>query len=422
MSTGEPTLPEDELRRYADAIVDGCLHVDDGDLLLLRGAPEHRELTVALAESGYRHGARHVEVLTLDDRLAAARIRHGAPETLGGVAPWNPMGRRELRAPTTASVRISGEPDPGVLEELPQDRVRAEAAGPRRHERPWLRAGMEGRRRGTVAAWPTTAWAQLVHPGLPEAEARRRLALDLLDFCRLGRDDETGAWEAHADRLTARGSALTDARLVGLELRGPGTSLDLRLAPGARWLGGPRLTTFGAPVTPNFPTEENFSSPLAPSVEGTFRCSRPLVRKGRLIDGIEGEFRNGRLVRLDASDPEARDFLAGELDVDAGGRRMGEIALVDSTSRIGRTGRVYFNTLLDENAAAHFAFGAAYAQTRPPETGRAGLNRSTTHVDVMIGTDDLEVTGIREDGSRMPVIADGRWQVAGGDAENHPSG
>lgn len=415
MSDDEPTLSDDELQRYADAIVAGCLHVADGDLLLLRAAPEHRELTVALAESGYRHGARHVEVLALDARLAASRIRHGAVDTLGTVAPWNPMGRRELRAPTTASVRITGEADPGVLDELPQDRVRAETAGPRRHERPWLRAGMEGRRRGTVVAWPTTAWARLVYPDRADDDARRRLALDLLDFCRLGPEDAPGAWQAHAGRLLARGRALTDARLVGLELRGPGTSLELRLAPGTRWLGGPRTTTFGAPVTPNFPTEENFSSPLAPSVEGTFRCSRPLVRKGRLIEGIAGEFRNGRLVRLDASDPDAREFLAGELDVDAGGRRMGEIALVDSSSRIGRAGRVYYNTLLDENAAAHFAFGAAYAQTRPPETGRAGLNRSTTHVDVMIGTDDLEVTGIREDGSRMPLIADGRWQVAASD-------
>ncbi|MGE5689195.1 MAG: aminopeptidase [Pseudomonadota bacterium] len=418
----DPTLPRDLLERYAEAIVGSCLHVAHGDLLLVRAAPEHRELTVALAEAGYRHGARHVELQPVDDALSAARVRRGDDGALGGVAPWSPMRHPELRAPTTASVRVTGEAE-DVFEGLPPERVGAELAGIRRHERPWLRAGMEGRRRGTVAAWPTSAWAARVHPGVPDGEARRRLALELLAFCRLGPDDEPDAWDAHTRRLAARGRALTDARLVGLELRGPGTRLDLRLAPGVRWLGGPRVTTFGATVTPNFPTEENFTSPLAPSVEGTFRCSRPLVLRGRLIEGISGELRRGRLVRLDASDPDARDFLAAQLDLDAGARRLGEIALVDRTSRIGRTGRVYLNTLLDENAAAHIAFGAAYAQTRPPETGRAGLNRSARHVDVMIGTEDFEATGVRDDGSRVPLIVDGTWQIEGvRAADNHPSG
>jgi aminopeptidase len=411
----EPTLPPDELARYADAIVDSCLHLAPGDLFVIRSAPEHRELAVALADAAYRRGVRHVESMIVDPRLTASRVRHATDEdVLGQVAPWYPIGRPELREPTTATIRIDGVQDPSVLDGLPADRLQQELTGLRRADRAFMRSGMEGRRRGTVVVWPTRAWAGLVYPDLDEADARTKLARDLLTFCRLGPDDPpaTEGWDAHTDRLAERGRALTAAGLVALELRAPGTSLDLKLAPGHRWLGGPRDTTHGAPVTPNFPTEENFTSPLAPTVEGTFRCTRPLVsRAGRLIEGIRGEFRRGRLVRLEADDPDGRDFLATQLDTDAGARRIGEIALVDASSRIGQTGRVYYNTLLDENAAAHFAFGAAYSQTRPPETGRAGLNRSSIHLDVMIGTDDLEATGIRADGSRVPLIADGAWQL-----------
>lgn len=406
----EPTLPAEQLERYAEAVVSSCLHLATGDLLLLRAALEHRELVVALAEAAYRGGARHVQVVYLDDRVEAARVRHVPGELLGHASPRGPVRHPELRRPTTASVRIVGEPDPGVYDDLPAERVREHALAVQRAERPWLRAGLEGRRRGTVVAWPTRAWAALVYPELDDDASRRRLAEDLLAFCRLGPDDPADSWDAHAAVLLERRRALEAERLEALELRGPGTRLDLRLAPGVRWLGGPRVTTAGAPFTPNFPTEESFTSPLAGSVEGTFRCSRPLVR-GRLIDGIEGEFRRGRLVRLEAADPSGRDFLAGLLSVDPGARRMGEVALVDRSSRIGRTGRVYYNTLLDENAAAHFAFGAAYTQTRPPETGRRGLNRSAVHLDVMIGTDDFEVTGVRGDGSRVPLLADGTWQL-----------
>ena len=410
----DQTLPPDELARYTDAIVDSCLHLGRGDLFVIRSAPEHRELAVALADAAYRRGVSHVESFVLDPRLQASRVRHATDENaLGQTAPWHPMARPELRAPTTASVRIDGVQDPSVFDGLPTDRVQRELLGLRRAELRWARAGMDGHRRGTVVVWPTRAWAGLVYPDLDDAAARTTLARDLLGFCRLGPDDSPGTegWDAHTARLTERGRALTAARLTKLELRGPGTTLDLALAPGHRWLGGPRTTTHGAQVTPNFPTEENFTSPLAPTVEGTFGCSRPLVHRGRLIEGIRGEFRKGRLVRLEADDPDARDFLAAQLDTDAGARRIGEIALVDASSRIGQTGRVYYNTLLDENAAAHFAFGAAYSQTRPRETGRAGLNRSTIHLDVMIGTADLEATGVRADGSRVPLIADGAWQL-----------
>jgi len=148
------------------------------------------------------------------------------------------------------------------------------------------------------------------------------------------------------------------------------------------------------------------------ATNGTFTCTFPLSFQGRLIEGLRGEFRGGRLVRLDAAQTKDRDFVAAYIDSDpkGNGRRLGEVALVDATSRIGRSGRTYFNTLLDENAAAHIAFGAGFGSTRTEQPAR-GLNRASMHLDVMIGGPDFEVTGITEKGKRVPVIADGLWQV-----------
>jgi aminopeptidase len=281
---------------------------------------------------------------------------------------------------------------------------------------PWYLRGVRAdRRRWGAIAFPTACWAGLVYPELGEAAAKRRLADDLLGFCRLGPDDPPGyaGWEQHVDAIARRAATLTELALERVELRGPGTELDLGLSPGTRWLGGREQNAHGRIVAPNFPTEECFTSPRAGAAEGTFRCSRPLSFHGREIEGIAGEFRRGRLVRLETTRDEDRDYLAAFLDTDPGARRLGEVALVDRASRIGRAGRMYFNTLLDENAAAHIAFGFGFEGARIVEPGRraAGVNRSNLHLDVMIGTEELEATGVAAGGRRVPLIAGGAWAV-----------
>jgi aminopeptidase len=392
-------------------------------MLFVSCRPAHRELAVALAEAGHRAGASHVEVDYGDPLLAAARIRHAKEEHLGPVTPWTRARLRAQIRPESASVAILGEGDPGAYDGLPPERVAVDAQRP--FERmPWLlRAQRQGRMRWAGIGWPTAYWAQQVYPELDAAAAQRRLGEDLLWFCRLGPDDPPGfeAWEAHVDRLAARGELLTELRLERLELRGPGTRLDLRLAPGTRWLGGREENAFGQVVAPNFPTEENFTSPDAAGTEGTFRCSRPLSFRGRMIHGVAGEFRRGRLVRLEAASDEDRELLAAFLASDRDASRLGEAALVDRSSRIGQTERVYSNTLIDENAAAHIAFGAGFGQTRVPDRaarGARGVNGGKLHLDVMVGTDEFEATGVTSDGRRVELLAGGAWQRFSPDGEN----
>jgi aminopeptidase len=320
-----------------------------------------------------------------------------------------------MTLPSTVTLFITGDSDLDAQAGIDPARAIADATGPFR-QLPWLRSELrENKRRWGIVAWPTEEWATRVYPSLSPAAAARRLAKDLLWFCRLGPDDP-GGWTGLRDHLTAvqrRAARLTKLGLDRLELRGPGTDLSVRFSPGTLFLGGGEKNAHGVHISPNLPTEENFTSPDAGSTEGTFRCSRPLVFQGRLIEGISGEFRNGRLARLKAKGRNGaffRQFIGSIENAD----RLGEVALVDSSSRIGRSGRIYFNTLLDENAAAHIAFGTGFGKTRMPIAGRrrfAGVNKADTHVDVMIGTDDLEATGVDARGRRIALIRDGLWRI-----------
>jgi aminopeptidase len=409
----EPVLPPEQLARYADAVVVGCLCMDPGDILFVSAQPAHRELAVALAEAAFRAGAADAAIDYVDNLVSAARVRHVADEHLGRLAPWREKLLRQQLDATAASVTIIGEGDPGAFDGLPAARL-AEDTQRRAARIPWyLKAAKAGRLRWTGCGWPTAHWAGQVYPELEPAAAQRRLADDLLWFCRLGPDDPPGTkgWETHVDALAARAGTLTELGLRRLELRGDGTELEVAVPETARWVGGREADARGRRISPNFPTEENFTSPVPRSTRGTFRCSRPLSFRGRMIDGIAGEFRGGRLVRLEAANETDRDLLAAFLDSDRGAARLGEVALVDRSSRIGQAQRLYANTLIDENAAAHIAFGVGFDIARTDGGRKHPVNKSNLHLDVMIGTDDLEVTGFTEDGGAVPLIRDGEWQV-----------
>ena len=409
-----PMKPE-ELARYADLIVEGCIALRRGDTVIALANPEQRELVVALAEAAYRRGAVFVESIVDDARLTAARVTHGSDEALGHAPSWALARARRMGQEDVAIVRVLGEHESEVLGGLPPERVAEDA---KRHQRraPWMaRARREGRMRGTICAWPTPEWAGRVFPQLDPAKAQRRLARDVLSFCRLGPDDPVGhaGWTTHLTQLRRRAARLTKLELRELHVRDRGTDLRLRIVPSSMWRGGGEQTHWGHRVAMNVPTEECFVSPDAAATEGTFRCSRPRHFGGRMLEELAGEFRGGRLVRLSAKSDADRDWLSRYLASIPNADRLGEIALVDSTSRIGRTGRIYYNGLLDENAAAHMAFGSGFAKTRTVPVGRArhGVNRSGTHIDVMIGTDDLEATGVTEKGRRVTLVRDGLWQI-----------
>ena len=408
----EPLLPPESLARYADAIVRASLGIGKGDTFVVQGEPEHRELLVAVAESAYRAGARYVDVITADPLVMRARLMHGSDDALGALSPWSRRRFRETTSPHGAIAHIAGEGEAGYLDGVPTKRIATDYSRRAKQLDFVRRAQLNMLSRWIIAGWPTDHWAGQVYPELDPLEGKRRLASDLMRFCRLAEEDGKGTsgWTRHLRTLSRRSARLSKLGLTRLELRGPGTALDLGFVEGTRWLGGFETLDDGRKLASNMPTEEVFTSPDPRQTSGTFQCTFPLSFRGRLIHGLRGEFSKGRLVRLEADSNEDRDFVAGFIDTDRMGRRLGEIALVDASSRIGQTGRIYYNTLLDENAAAHFAFGSGFGGTRSETPARA-VNNSTIHLDVMIGGPDLEATGFNGRGRRVPLIREGAWQI-----------
>jgi aminopeptidase len=407
-------MKPDELRRYADMLVRGCLALQRGDTLLERVGIPHRELAVAVAEAAYRVGAVAVDVEYDDSRVYAARILHASKAALGRRTSWQRERMRALGNEDVAILQVLGEHDFAVVAGLPPERV-AEDSKRLASGAEMARIRREGRLRGTICAWPTEEWAARVFPGMDAAKAQRRLAQDILSFCRIGPKDPPGhaGWTKHLDTLRRRAARLTKLDLAALEVRDRGTDLRLEISPFSMWRGGGEKDHWGRSIAMNVPTEECFISPDARATEGTFRCSRPRSFGGRVIEDMSGEFRGGRLVRLKAKRQSDRDWLSRYLAAIPNADRLGEIALVDSSSRIGRTGLIYYNGLLDENAAAHMAFGSGFAKTRTVPIGRKryGVNQSKTHIDVMIGTDELEAVGITQKGRRISLVTGGVWQI-----------
>ncbi|MGZ4441128.1 MAG: aminopeptidase [Gaiellaceae bacterium] len=408
----EPLLPPETLARYADAIVRASLGIGKGDTLVVQGEPEHRQLLVAIAESAYRAGAQFVDVVTTHPLVMRARLLHGRDDALGALSPWARRRFREVSSPHGALAAIAGEGETGYLDGVPPQRIATDYSRIAKQLGFLRRAQLNMESRWTIAAWPTDHWAGQVYPKLEPLKAKRKLARDLVRFCRLADEDGQGTsgWRDHLRTLTRRSARLTKLGLTRLELRGPGTELDVGYVEGTRWLGGFETLVDGRKLASNIPTEEVFTSPDPRRTNGTFRCTFPLSFRGRLIHGLRGEFSNGRLVRLEADSDDDRDFIAAFVDTDRMGRRLGETALVDASSRIGQTGRIYYNTLLDENAAAHIAFGSGFGGTRS-ETPARGINHSTIHLDVMIGGPDLEATGFDARDRRIPLIREGLWQI-----------
>jgi aminopeptidase len=321
------------------------------------------------------------------------------------VPSW--LGERllELGRQRSARIGLSGPTDPSAFEDLDPAR-----AG--RDQLPFLKEASrivdERTTNWTAVPCPTPAWAALVHPDLDPDAALARLCEQLLHVCRLDEADPIAAWRERQAVLVGAAERLTARRFDALRFTGPGTDLRVGLLPSSAFQAAAFETVDGIRHMPNLPSEEIFTSPDPARTEGVVRSTKPLVLGGSIVRGLEVEFREGRAVRIDA---EANaEVLRGYAARDEGAARLGEVALVDGQGRIGALDTVFFDTLLDENAASHIALGAGFAFL-VDDADRERLNRSAIHVDFMIGGPDVDVTGVTPDGDEVPVLRGGAWQV-----------
>ena len=358
----------------------------------------------ARARHAYRRGARFVDVWYFDPHLKRARIEHADEQTLDYVPPW--YGQRVLGVDELEGARISlsGSTTPGLLDDLDPKRLSLDLL-PRVKES--FDVINRARVNWLVAPGPTEGWAKQVHPDDPDALAR--LWEEIEHVCRLDADDPAQAWNERFDVTARVGERLTELHLDAVHFEGPGTDLTIGLLPSSKWENARDRTTSGVEFVANLPSEELTTTPDPERAEGVVRSTRPLVLgDGTMIDGIEVRFEGGRAVSVDAE--TGGEALRGRTSLDEGARRLGEVALVDRDGRIGPLGTVFYDTLLDENAASHLAFGGAYQSLVGPDDVER-INRSGLHLDFMVGSDEVAVTGVTAGGERVPILRDGSWQI-----------
>ncbi len=380
-------------------------NVQRGQIVALGTEPGKEAMTRALAASAYRHGAKFVDVQSFDLHIKRARILYAAEEDLEYVPPWYGQRVLALGEHRAARIAMSGPVEPRLFEDLDPERVG-------RDQLPFLPEAMRVVNDRTtnwcVAPCATPQWAQLVHPDADPAQALERLEDQLLHILRMDTDDSAAAWAARADDLESAAGRMSERGFAAVRFRGPGTDLRVGLLPTSRWIAG-RIETVGGIVhMANLPTEEVFTTPDPESVSGHVRATKPLVVGGTTVEGLRIEFEGGRAVKVQAD--KGGEVLDALTRRDEGACRLGEVALVDREGRIGPLDTVFFDTLLDENAASHVALGGAYAMG-VGDDDRERINRSQIHIDFMIGAPDVEVDGELPDGTEVPVLRDGAWAL-----------
>jgi len=388
----------------ADLLVGFGANVQPGQIVAVSCEPGKEYLVRHIAASAYRRGAAFVDVGWFDPWVKRARIEHAAEDTLDFVPPWYGERILALGRERAARVALSGPVAPGVLADL--DPVRAG-----RDRLPAVKESgqvvNERTTNWTIGPCPTPAWAQLVHPDAAPDAALARLWEQIVHVCRLDEPDPIAAWHERRDVLVRAASALTERGFDAIHYAGPGTDLTVGLLPGARWQAAAFETIDGLAHMPNIPSEEVFTTPDPERTEGHVRSTTPLVLSdGTVVRGLEVTFAGGRIADLRAE--TGMETLRTIAETDEGAARLGEIALVDGAGRIGALDTVFYDTLLDENAASHIALGQGFPFLLEDA---ARSNESQIHIDFMIGSPEIAVTGVTRDGERVPVLVEGAWRI-----------
>jgi len=399
MAAIAPAIDE-RLEAYADLAVRVGANVQEGQTVFLTTQVEHAPLARALTRAAYRAGARYVDVRYRDDHVRHAMIELGPDDALTHSPEWMKQLYRAMEG--GAQLWTTGDPEPELMNDLDGERVGR--ARPKEIVEIIRDQMSERSLNWSGVAYPSEGWATQIY-GEPDVE---RL-WEAVAFCtRLDEADPVQAWRDHMARLERRGKTLTELELDAVHYTGPGTDLTVGLNPNARWMSALFRTRDGIEYVPNMPTEEVFTTPDCRRAEGTVRSSRPLVLDGDIIEGLQLTVKDGKIVDVQAD--KGAGIVRGQLEIDDRAGYFGELALVDGTSRVGQTHTTFFDTLYDENATCHIAYGFGVPEVFDGEPGE-GMNVSGVHTDFMVGGPELAVDGITKDGRAIPILREDVWQL-----------
>ena len=402
-----------KLDRLAAVAVKVGLGLQQDQDLVITAPLASLPLVRAITKHAYKAGAGIVTTFYSDEEATLARYENASDKSFDKAASWLYEGMAKAYESGAARLAIAGDNPMMLAAQDPAKVARANKANSMAYK-PALEKIANFDINWNIVSYPNPAWAGQVFPDLPIEEAVRKLADAIFAASRVDREDPISAWATHNGELKKRSSWLNGERFSALHFTGPGTDLLVGLADGHEWHGGASTAKNGITCNPNIPTEEVFTTPHALKVEGTVSSTKPLSHQGTLIDDIQVRFEGGRIVEAKASKGE--EVLNKVLDTDEGARRLGEVALVPHSSPISASGILFYNTLFDENASCHIALGQCYskcfldgATLSQEQIAAQGGNSSLIHIDWMIGSDKIDIDGIKADGARVPVMRKGEW-------------
>ncbi|MBO0483053.1 aminopeptidase [Candidatus Enterococcus courvalinii] len=401
------------IEKYARLITETGINVSEGQTVVLQISVDQAPLARLITKEAYQLGAAEVIVQWTDDPIQKEFLTHAATDRIENVPQYKIDQTNDWVAKGASRISVVSA-DPDSLAGVDGNRVASYQAAVGKAMMNLRKATQANKVSWTVVAAAGKQWAAKVFPDLPESEQVDALWDEIFKTTRIYEDDPVLAWKNHDEKLARKANELNQEQFTALHYTAPGTDLVIGLPKNHLWEGAGSLNARNEKFMANMPTEEVFTAPDSRRVDGFISSTKPLSYAGTIIEGMKFTFKDGKVV--DFSAEKGEEVLAKLLDTDEGARHLGEVALVPDPSPISQSGIIFFNTLFDENASNHLALGSAYAfnlkggtEMTEEELADAGLNRSQTHVDFMVGSNKMSIDGIREDGSTVPIFRNGDW-------------
>lgn len=402
------------LIKYASLAVNIGVNIQKDNILVISSPIETAEFARLITEEAYKSGAKDVIVHYGDQKLTKIKLENSSLETISNIPEWQAESYNYYARQEACFISISAS-DPDGLKGVPVEKIGASQKARTSALKEYFDNSMSNKCRWCVLSVPTLSWAKKVFPKVSDDEAMESLWDVIFKTVRVDTENPVNAWEKHNAYLEEKIKFMNNNNFKSVHLKSAnGTDLNIELPEGHIWAGGSERDVNGIPFNANMPTEEVFTLPKKTGVNGIVYSSKPLSYGGNLIDNFSITFKDGKAIDFTAE--TGYDVLKQMLESDEGAKYLGEVAFVPYNSPISNSKLIFFNTLFDENAACHLAFGRAYESCvkdadkySEEELEKIGVNNSIIHVDFMIGTSDLEITGINKNGEAIQIFSNGNW-------------